>query len=146
MLHTLLTLSPSARVVALPCVHWTDGTVLDLAVISAYCREQSIVVVVDGTQSIGAQPFSIDQVTRCCFIDYAGRWHEDVSQVQPDFLVCAGYKWLLCPYGLAFLYVSPQWQVCNRPAQCLQNVVGVKRQQIFSRQLADSQWAVTERR
>ena len=27
--------------------------------------------------------------------------------VQPDFLVCAGYKWLLGPYSVAFLYAAP---------------------------------------
>jgi selenocysteine lyase/cysteine desulfurase len=30
--------------------------------------------------------------------------------MQPDFLVTAGYKWLLCPYGFSLLYVSEQWR------------------------------------
>jgi selenocysteine lyase/cysteine desulfurase len=33
-----------------------------------------------------------------------------VSAVQPDFLVAAAYKWLLGPYGLAFLYVRERFQ------------------------------------
>merc|ERR1712154_650066 len=55
------------------------------------CREMGCFLVVDGTQSIGARP-------------------SELVRVQPDFLICSAYKWLLCPYGLAFLYVSPQWQ------------------------------------
>jgi selenocysteine lyase/cysteine desulfurase len=47
--------------------------------------------VIDGTQSVGVLPI-------------------DVQAVQPDFLVCSAYKWLLCPYGMAFLYVSPNRQ------------------------------------
>jgi selenocysteine lyase/cysteine desulfurase len=48
-------------------------------------------LVVDASQSLGAVPFSI-------------------AQVQPDFLVAAAYKWLLCPYGFAVLYVSERWR------------------------------------
>jgi len=48
-------------------------------------------LVVDASQSLGAAPFSI-------------------AQVKPDFLVAAAYKWLLCPYGFAVMYVSEQWR------------------------------------
>lgn len=33
-----------------------------------------------------------------------------VDEVQPDFLVAAGYKWLLGPYGFALLYVAERWR------------------------------------
>jgi selenocysteine lyase/cysteine desulfurase len=33
----------------------------------------------------------------------------DLGAVRPDFLVAAGYKWLLGPYTLGFLYVAPDW-------------------------------------
>lgn len=48
-------------------------------------------LVVDATQSLGAQPFAL-------------------LDVKPDFLVAAGYKWLLCPYGFSLLYVSEPWR------------------------------------
>jgi selenocysteine lyase/cysteine desulfurase len=48
-------------------------------------------LVVDATQSLGAMPFSLDEV-------------------QPDFLVAAGYKWLLSPYGFGLLYVAERWR------------------------------------
>ena len=34
----------------------------------------------------------------------------DVERLQPDYLVASGYKWLLCPYRLSFLYVAPHRQ------------------------------------
>jgi selenocysteine lyase/cysteine desulfurase len=76
---------------ALPNLHWTDGGLLDLVAIGRRCREVGAALVVDGTQSIGAMPF-------------------DVQAVQPDFLLCSAYKWLLCPYTLAFLYAAPHRQ------------------------------------
>jgi selenocysteine lyase/cysteine desulfurase len=48
--------------------------------------------VVDGTQSLGAMPFS-------------------VADVRPDFLVTTAHKWLLGPYSFGFCYVAPdRWQ------------------------------------
>jgi selenocysteine lyase/cysteine desulfurase len=32
----------------------------------------------------------------------------DVQSIQPDFLICATYKWLLGPYSLGFVYVNPR--------------------------------------
>jgi selenocysteine lyase/cysteine desulfurase len=86
------------RLVSLPTVHWTDGTVVDLERIGVRCRELGCALVVDGTQSIGAAPF-------------------DVAKVQPDFLTASAYKWLLCPYGLAFLYASPRQQQSGQPLE-----------------------------
>ncbi len=79
------------KLVTLPTVHWQDGTRLDLVAIGAACRAIGAAFVVDATQSAGAVPF-------------------DVSTVRPDFLTVSAYKWLLCPYGLAFLYASPDHQ------------------------------------
>lgn len=84
-------LDDRTAVVAIPHVHWTDGTRVDLERISAACRGAHAALVLDATQSLGALPFS-------------------VQEVRPDFLVAAGYKWLLGPYGLAFMYVSEHYQ------------------------------------
>ena len=73
--------------VSLTAVHWTDGTRFDLAAIGRRAREVGALFVVDGTQSIGALPF-------------------DWESVRPDLLVCAGYKWLLGPYQLAFVVMG----------------------------------------
>ena len=77
-------------VVAAPNCHWTNGGLIDLVKIGERCREIGSALVIDATQSVGALPFS-------------------VTQVQPDFLVVASYKWLLGPYSLGFLYVHPRY-------------------------------------
>jgi selenocysteine lyase/cysteine desulfurase len=87
----LAELDETVAIAALPPCHWSDGSRLDLVAIGARCRELGIAYVIDGTQVIGAMPF-------------------DVSEVQPDFVACSAYKWLLCPYTLAFLYVAPHRQ------------------------------------
>ena len=76
-------------IVALPNCHWTDGTLIDLVAVGARCREVGAALALDITQSAGAMEF-------------------DVGAVQPDFLVAAGYKWLMAPYSVGFLWVAPQ--------------------------------------
>ncbi len=76
--------------VALPHVHWTDGTQFDLVEIGRRAREVGAALVVDGTQSVGALPF-------------------DVQIVQPDALICSAYKWLLGPYSIALGYFGSRF-------------------------------------
>ena len=76
-------------IVAIPHNHWTDGSLLDLVEIGVRCRAADTRLVVDLTQSGGALRF-------------------DSSAIQPDYVVCAGYKWLLGPYSLGFLWVAPR--------------------------------------
>jgi selenocysteine lyase/cysteine desulfurase len=73
------------KVVALGHVHWADGTLFQLTQIRKRTREVGALLVIDGTQSVGALPF-------------------DVSLIQPDALVCGGYKWLMGPYSLGYAY------------------------------------------
>ena len=75
--------------VAMANVHWTDGTLFDLEEIGEEARAHDAYFVIDGTQSVGALPF-------------------DVQKVQPDALICAGYKWLMGPYGTALGYFGPR--------------------------------------
>jgi len=78
-------------VVAIPNCHWTDGSLVDLVRIGESVREAGAALVVDAIQSLGAHPF-------------------DVSEVRPDFLVAASYKWLLGPYGIGFMYVGEKYR------------------------------------
>jgi selenocysteine lyase/cysteine desulfurase len=87
----LARLDERVAVAALPHCHWIDGGLLDLAAIGARCREVGSALVVDATQSLGALPL-------------------DLAGVRPDYLVCPGYKWLLGPYSLGYLYVAPAHQ------------------------------------
>jgi selenocysteine lyase/cysteine desulfurase len=80
-----------AKVVALFHAHWTNGAVVDLEKVGAACRAVGATLVIDATQSLGALEL-------------------DLEVVQPDFVVAAGYKWLLCPYGFGVMYVAPEWR------------------------------------
>ena len=64
--------------------------VFELAEIGARCREVGAALVVDGTQSVGAMPF-------------------DWDAIQPDALVCAGYKWLLGGYGMGVMVLGDRF-------------------------------------
>ncbi|MGI8527748.1 MAG: aminotransferase class V-fold PLP-dependent enzyme [Pseudolabrys sp.] len=78
-------------VVAVPHFHWHDGSLVDVEAVSVAARAVGAALVLDGTQSIGATSF-------------------DVTRVKPAFLFCSAYKWLLGPYGIAFLYADPAHQ------------------------------------
>jgi selenocysteine lyase/cysteine desulfurase len=77
--------------VAVPHCHWTDGGLVDLARVGARVREVGAALAVDATQSLGAMPLN-------------------VAEVRPDFLVAAGYKWLMGPYSQGYLYVAPRFR------------------------------------
>ena len=77
--------------VAIGNVHWTDGTLFDLKAISKKTQNTGAYLVIDGTQSVGALPF-------------------DIREIQPDALICAGYKWLMGPYSIALGYFGPKFQ------------------------------------
>ena len=88
---TLAAITSGVRVVAAGHCHWTNGARVDLSAVARACRAVGAALVLDATQSLGAMPL-------------------DLADVQPDFLVAAGYKWLLCPYGFGLLYVAPAWR------------------------------------
>ena len=73
--------------VALPHCHWADGTRFKLKEIGEKVHQYGGKLVVDGTQSLGALPFS-------------------VKDIKPDALICGGYKWLMGPYSLGVAYYA----------------------------------------
>jgi len=68
--------------VSVSLVQSADGRVADLDAL----RKTGARLFLDATQAVGTFPVDLDGV---------------------DYLVAHGYKWLLCPRGLAFLYVRP---------------------------------------
>ncbi|MGB1028000.1 MAG: aminotransferase class V-fold PLP-dependent enzyme, partial [Rhodospirillaceae bacterium] len=86
----LARITAQTKLVALPNCHWTNGALLDLETIGAATRAVGAYFVLEVTQSLGAKPL-------------------DIAALQPDFLIAAGYKWLLCPYGLSLFYADPKW-------------------------------------
>ncbi len=80
-----------AKVVALPVMHWADGTRFNLKEFGKLIHNQKGYLAIDGTQSVGALPF-------------------DVQEIKPDVLVCAAYKWLMGPYATAFAYYGSAFE------------------------------------
>ena len=73
--------------VALGHIHWANGTKFDIKRISERAHEVGAILVIDGTQSVGALPI-------------------DVEEMGIDALICGGYKWLMGPYTLGYAYYS----------------------------------------
>jgi selenocysteine lyase/cysteine desulfurase len=85
---------PGAAPVALASissVHWSDGGLIDIAEAATALRRQGALFLLDATQSAGVLPL-------------------DVTQLDPDFVIFPTYKWLLGPYGRAFLYIAKRHQ------------------------------------
>jgi selenocysteine lyase/cysteine desulfurase len=80
-------LDERTAVVAVMAAHWTDGGAVDLAAVGARAREAGAALVVDASQALGAVPL-------------------DLAVARPDYLVTVGYKWLLGPFALGYLYVA----------------------------------------
>lgn len=86
-------------VLSLPHVHWCDGSLIDLSVISKElssrfpennCGSRRPLLIVDATQSIGALPL-------------------DVTAIKADAVACSVHKWLLSPYGTSLVYIHPKY-------------------------------------
>ncbi|MEQ6168386.1 aminotransferase class V-fold PLP-dependent enzyme [Ekhidna sp. MALMAid0563] len=78
-------INSKTRVVAIGHIHWSDGTLFQLKSIRKKLDKVGGLLVIDGTQSVGALPFS-------------------VKEIRPDALVCAGYKWMMGPYSIGLAY------------------------------------------
>jgi selenocysteine lyase/cysteine desulfurase len=83
-------INSKTKVVAIPQLHWADGTYFDLKAIRKKTNLFNAYLIFDGTQSVGAFPFSI-------------------KEIEPDALICAGYKWLMGPYSTGVAYFSDRF-------------------------------------
>ena len=83
-------LGPRTRLVSASLVRFDDGARLDAAPLAEACRAAGTALLLDASQCVGAMPM-------------------DVRSLGADFLVAAGYKWLLSPYGTGFFWVRRDW-------------------------------------
>jgi selenocysteine lyase/cysteine desulfurase len=83
--------APPIAIASISSVQWADGGVLDLDRIAPELRKHGAALLVDATHGAGVIEF-------------------DVRKLDPDFVVFPTYKWLLGPYGRAFLYVAKRHQ------------------------------------
>jgi len=89
-------MTPRARVISVSHVRFDDGSLLDASRVAAACHAQGAMLVLDVSQSCGAVPM-------------------DVNELGADFLVCAGYKWLLGPWGTGFFWAKSEQLDSARP-------------------------------
>ena len=83
--------APPVALASISSVHWSDGGLIDLEPVAAVLKRQGAIFLVDATQSAGVMMM-------------------DVVRLDPDFVIFPTYKWLLGPYGRAFLYVASRHQ------------------------------------
>jgi selenocysteine lyase/cysteine desulfurase len=79
--------APPLSLASISSVHWSDGGILDLYQIRDALRRHGAAFLVDATHSVGVVA-------------------TDVKALDPDFLIFPTYKWVLGPYGRAFVYVA----------------------------------------
>ena len=77
--------------VSISSVHWSDGGALDMMRISRAAKAKAAALLVDATHDAGVRRI-------------------DVKALDPDFLIFPTYKWVLGPYGRAFMYVARRRQ------------------------------------
>jgi selenocysteine lyase/cysteine desulfurase len=96
-MNEINSLPERTRAVLVSTVNYSNGYRPDMMFVSQLARRSGALLYVDGTQSVGALRF-------------------DTAAVKPDMLAVDGYKWLLCPNGSTFFYVSPELRRILRPA------------------------------
>ena len=89
-------MTPKTRLVSVSLVRFDDGSLLDAPRLAAACHSQEARLLLDVSQCCGALPM-------------------DVTQLGADFLVSAGYKWLLGPFGTGFFWAKSNHIGIMRP-------------------------------
>jgi selenocysteine lyase/cysteine desulfurase len=77
------------RLVSISSVQYASGIYIDLPLLGKACRQHDILLCVDAIQSLGTIPFS-------------------QPDIQADFIVADGHKWLMAAEGLALLYIKEE--------------------------------------
>ncbi len=91
-------INKNTGIVAISNCHWITGMYVDLQQVSTAVKTVGAYFVLDLSQSLGVLPINIDAI-------------------QPDVAVSVGYKWLMGPYSLGYMYVSKKWQEIGEPLE-----------------------------
>jgi selenocysteine lyase/cysteine desulfurase len=83
--------APPIGLASISSVHWSDGGLIDIEKVGAALRQRGAAFLIDATHSAGVLAM-------------------DVRRLDPDFVMFPTYKWLLGPYGRAFLYIAKRHQ------------------------------------
>ncbi len=82
---------PPVSLASISSVHWSDGGLIDIEKVGATLRQRRATFLIDATHSAGVLTM-------------------DVGRLDPDFVIFPTYKWLLGPYGRAFIYIAKRHQ------------------------------------
>jgi selenocysteine lyase/cysteine desulfurase len=83
--------APPVSLASISSVHWSDGGLIDVDKVGAALQQRGAAFLIDATQSAGVLAM-------------------DLKRLDPDFVIFPTYKWLLGPYGRAFLYAAKRHQ------------------------------------
>jgi selenocysteine lyase/cysteine desulfurase len=83
--------APPVGLASISSVHWSDGGLIDIEKVGLALRQRGAAFLIDATQGAGVLAM-------------------DVRRLDPDFVIFPTYKWLLGPYGRAFLYIARRHQ------------------------------------
>jgi selenocysteine lyase/cysteine desulfurase len=83
--------APPLALASISSVHWSDGGLIDVDKVGAALKKQGAMFLVDATHHVGVLAM-------------------DVKRLDPDFLIFPTYKWVLGPYGRAFMYIAKRHQ------------------------------------
>jgi selenocysteine lyase/cysteine desulfurase len=89
-------IGPRTRLISTSLVRFDNAVRIDAARLAAACHAAGAWLLLDVSQCAGAMPV-------------------DVRALGADFLVCAGYKWLLSPYGTGFFWAREDVAASLRP-------------------------------
>jgi selenocysteine lyase/cysteine desulfurase len=83
--------APRLALASISSVHWSDGGIIDVVKVGHALKRQSALFLIDATHAVGVIAM-------------------DVKSLDPDFVIFPTYKWLLGPYGRAFIYIAKRHQ------------------------------------
>lgn len=89
-------MTPRTRLISASMVRFDDGSLIDAKRLAAACHAHGALLLLDVSQCCGGMPLN-------------------VTDLGVDFMVCAGYKWLLSPYGTGFFWAKSEHIAKMRP-------------------------------
>ena len=92
----LAAMTPKTKLISVSMVRFDDAVLLDAKKLAAACHAQGALLLLDVSQNCGAMPLQ-------------------VRELDADFLVSAGYKWLLGPFGTGFFWLKHELLAHLRP-------------------------------
>lgn len=78
-------ISAKTKLISISSVQYASGRAIDLSALSKVAKQHDILLCVDAIQSLGVKRFSL-------------------KEIDADFVVADGHKWMLGPEGLALFY------------------------------------------